>query len=79
MAETITIPSPSLFLNSPDPSPTAQASPKKAPVRCPQQTPVKEEPKASDVNGVAKRKQSKSRNGMLPAIYQFLIVPLISL
>ena len=78
MAETITIPSPSLFLNSPDPSPTAQTPPKKA-ARRPQQAPPKEESKASDTNGVTKRKQSKSRNGMLSAMSQCLIVPAISL
>ncbi|KAF2651971.1 hypothetical protein K491DRAFT_73537 [Lophiostoma macrostomum CBS 122681] len=64
MAETITIPSPSLFLNSPAPSPTAQTPTKKA-ARRPQQAPLREEPKASDTNGVTKRKQSKSRNGCI--------------
>jgi hypothetical protein len=64
MAETITIPSPSLFLNSPDPSPTTQTPPKK-PARRPQQAPPKDESKASDTNGVTKRKQSKSRNGCI--------------
>ncbi|KAF2635067.1 hypothetical protein P280DRAFT_474164 [Massarina eburnea CBS 473.64] len=52
MAETVTIPSPSLFPRSP--SPTEQAV--RQPVR-------KAVPKPAESSGVTKRKQSKSRNG----------------
>ncbi|KAF1999153.1 hypothetical protein P154DRAFT_235199 [Amniculicola lignicola CBS 123094] len=63
MAETITIPPPPLFLNSPDPSPTQTSNSK--PPRRSQQTAPKDVPKASNTNGIAKRKQSKSRNGCI--------------
>ncbi|KAF2712541.1 hypothetical protein K504DRAFT_401532 [Pleomassaria siparia CBS 279.74] len=62
MAETITIPSPSLFLNSPGPLPSPTTVNKTA--RRPQQSPT-DAPKASDSNIITKRKQSKSRNGCI--------------
>ncbi|KAF1949226.1 hypothetical protein CC80DRAFT_484878 [Byssothecium circinans] len=62
MAEIITIPSPSLFLRSPSPSPASQAAVKKAARRPPPPAP-KDAPKVSNSAGVTKRKQSKSRNG----------------
>jgi len=61
MAETITIPSPSFFLNAADASGTAQAPLTKV-ARPPPPAP-KDGPKASDSSGITKRKQSKSRNG----------------
>lgn len=63
MAETITIPSPSLFFRSPDAGPPARMPVKKS-ARRPQPAPT-DTPKPSESNGVTKRKQSKSRNGML--------------
>ncbi|KAF2464851.1 uncharacterized protein BDR25DRAFT_93399 [Lindgomyces ingoldianus] len=63
MAETITVPTPSLFLNSQDPSP-APSPVKKTPHR-PSQPASRDVSKASDANGITKRKQSKSRNGCI--------------
>jgi hypothetical protein len=62
MAETVPISQPSFFLNGADASRTAQASlpkPARQPISGPKDT-----PKASATNGITKRKQSKSRNGM---------------
>ncbi|KAF2689538.1 hypothetical protein K458DRAFT_384174 [Lentithecium fluviatile CBS 122367] len=56
MAETITISSPSLFLNAADAVTSAARRPPPAP---------KDAPKASDTSGITKRKQSKSRNGCI--------------
>ncbi|KAF2177221.1 hypothetical protein K469DRAFT_677666 [Zopfia rhizophila CBS 207.26] len=64
MAEIITIPSPSLFLNSPTESSTTPA-PVKKPQSKRQQQSLKDAPKASENNGITKRKQSKSRNGCI--------------
>ncbi|CAO2651120.1 Nn.00g094170.m01.CDS01 [Neocucurbitaria sp. VM-36] len=64
MAETVTVPSPSLVLKSPDPTPPILASGQTiAPP--PPLSASKHAPKASQSNGVAKRKQSKSRNGCI--------------
>ncbi|KAF2257372.1 hypothetical protein BU26DRAFT_527413 [Trematosphaeria pertusa] len=63
MAETITIPSPSLFFRSPDAGPPARMPVKKS-ARRPQPAPT-DTPKPSESNGVTKRKQSKSRNGCI--------------
>ncbi|KAF2741127.1 hypothetical protein EJ04DRAFT_558491 [Polyplosphaeria fusca] len=65
MAETVTIPSPSpsLFLNSSDPS-SAQTPVKKAP-KVKKDPSAADAPRPSDSNGITKRKQSKSRNGCI--------------
>ena len=62
MAETITIPSPSVFLRSPVQSSAAKPPAKTSPKR----PSVSTKPSVNDQsqnNGVTKRKQSKSRNG----------------
>ncbi|ORY18717.1 fungal-specific transcription factor domain-domain-containing protein [Clohesyomyces aquaticus] len=65
MAETITIPSPSLFLNS-QPSSPAHSPGKQSPCsRRPSKPAPKETSKTSDGNPITKRKQSKSRNGCI--------------
>ncbi|KAJ9666677.1 hypothetical protein H2201_003081 [Coniosporium apollinis] len=61
MAETITIPSPSAFLNSPEPGPTKQ--PTKTNHRRPASGSKATANKPSETDGITKRKQSKSRNG----------------
>ncbi|KAF1851806.1 uncharacterized protein K460DRAFT_401815 [Cucurbitaria berberidis CBS 394.84] len=73
MAATVTVPSPSLLLRSPGPTPQIIATgskivpPPPPPPQAPQAplSASKEAPKASQTNGVAKRKQSKSRNGCI--------------
>ncbi|KAF2263379.1 hypothetical protein CC78DRAFT_465656 [Lojkania enalia] len=63
MAETVAIPSPSLFLNSSDPSPAQ--TPVAGGSKRPQQQASKDVSRPSDSNGITKRKQSKSRNGCI--------------
>ncbi|KAI8934655.1 hypothetical protein NX059_008345 [Plenodomus lindquistii] len=63
MAETVTVPSPSLVLRSPVSRPRLLAtSSKSAPLRSPNKEPSKAAPEAPATR-VTKRKQSKSRNG----------------
>lgn len=71
MAETITIPSPSAFLSSPTQPSTAKPATKK-PQRRPPAQPTKATANLTDANGITKRKQSKSRNGM--RISSFLVL-----
>ena len=77
MAEIITIPSPSIFLtNSSDPSSAnshdhTHTPAKKSPARRTHQpSQKKDDIKLADANGVTKRKQSKSRNGTSPCLYE---------
>jgi hypothetical protein len=63
MAETVTL-SPSFALNSPEPGPKVPTAIQKI-ARPPHPAP-KHVPKASETTAIAKRKQSKSRNGMVP-------------
>ncbi|KAJ4369046.1 hypothetical protein N0V83_006128 [Neocucurbitaria cava] len=64
MAETVTVPSPSLMLKAPGPTPPILATGKTiAPP--PPLSASKQAPKASQGNAVTKRKQSKSRNGCI--------------
>ncbi|KAF2017242.1 hypothetical protein BU24DRAFT_478323 [Aaosphaeria arxii CBS 175.79] len=72
MAETVTVPSPSLFLSSPNPGLPSPPPLKKTSIhRSSQQQPSTktDDPKVADPNGanvsVTKRKQSKSRNGCI--------------
>lgn len=64
MAETVTVPSPSLVLRSPDSAPMLLATGKKTTSLAAN----RDASKVSQTNGIAKRKQSKSRNGKLAAI-----------
>lgn len=64
MAETVTIPSPTVLLNSPV-EPSAAKPAAKKPTRRPSNATKKTDAKAqAGNNGVTKQKQSKSRNGM---------------
>jgi hypothetical protein len=64
MAETVIISSPSYALNASEPAPKIPTHVKK--IAAPPLSASKNAPKASETTGVTKRKQSKSRNGMLP-------------
>jgi hypothetical protein len=61
MAETVTLSPPSFALRSPEPGPKLPTQVPKI-ARPPPPVP-KHAPKAAETTGVAKRKQSKSRNG----------------
>jgi hypothetical protein len=68
MAETVIISSPSYSLNVSEPVPTIPTPVKKT-ARLAPSAAAKHAQKASETTGVAKRKQSKSRNGTLLTTY----------